>query len=144
VRSQPPLNNARCELRYIIWYLVQDINITGTHNNIKPVQMTALHMPLQHFKNPDEAINQEVFMCLRNCAMQRFDFFIKPREHLTDDAILYRIRQALNTNFIHCFLQVLTKLAKPLAVTNAVVSEFFVHNRHFSFVVCHELSIFPP
>jgi hypothetical protein len=143
VRSPPPLNNACCELRYIIWYLIQDRSIAGTHNSIQPVQMMSLCMPLQHFKNSDEAVNQEVFICHSNCVMQRFDFFIKPCDHLANGAILWGIQQASNTNFIHCFLHIPTKLAKPLAVTNVVVSEFFVCSRHFSFTVYHELSIFP-
>jgi hypothetical protein len=104
--------------------------------------MMALCTPPQHFKNPDEAIKQVVFICLRNCAGQCFDPFIKPQDHLTNGAILWRIRQALNTNFIHRFLYVPTKFMKPLVVINAVVSEFFVHGRHFSFAVCHEMSIF--
>jgi hypothetical protein len=57
-------------------------------------------MSLQHFQNPEEAINQEIFVCFRNHVQQHLNLFLKPHDDVTDGATLLEIWQASCTNLI--------------------------------------------
>jgi hypothetical protein len=51
----------------------------------------ALRVSLQHFQNPKEAINQEIFVCLHNRIWQRLNLFLKSRDNVVDGVALLRI-----------------------------------------------------
>jgi hypothetical protein len=104
--------------------------------------MMAFHVFIEHLENSNKTIDQEIFIRLRNCAWQSMDLHVKPRDDFTDGAFLPRLWQAPHTDLIQHFLQVHTKLVKPLAVTNVIISKKNLLRRNFSLTISHDLSLF--
>jgi hypothetical protein len=97
---------------------------------------------LQHFQNPNEAINQEIFVCIRNRVWQRPNLFFKPCDDITHGANLLRIWQASCANLIQCPLQSRVELTKPFTVAEAVVPEFFPLHRNSSPAISQDMNLF--
>jgi hypothetical protein len=76
------------ELHYIVRYFVEDRSIARIHNSSQPINMAATCMFLQHLENTNEAINQEVFVHLRDHVRQSLDLCIKPCDDFVDGAPL--------------------------------------------------------
>jgi hypothetical protein len=56
--------------------------------------------PRSIFKNPNKAINQEIFVCLGNHVWQCLNLFLAPCDDFTDGAALLGIWQASCANLI--------------------------------------------
>jgi hypothetical protein len=99
-------------------------------------------MSLQHFQNPNKAINQEILVRLHNRVWQRLDLFTKSCSDFTDGASLPGIWQASCANLVHHSLKIHTEHVKLPTVTKAVVSEFSLLRCNISLAICHDLSFF--
>jgi hypothetical protein len=99
----------------------------------------------RHFACPcniDKAIEQKILVHFSNHARQRSNLFFKPRDGITNSAAFLRVRQASHADLIYHFFQSHAELPKSLAVTDVIVSEFFLLSCNSSLANAQGLDFF--